>query len=290
MVPFVSSEEGNVTDDDFTDSDEEPNHHHRLPSSRKHESKEEGTGGGGGHLPRSHTKLLHKSVSAPQNIVNIFKGSTMPAAHLRVESSTSSASLSGDPSEREKLPDKAVEISDDEGDVAVAAAREEMLLPADDPEVLAAFQAAAVELCERFVRMNAPEQININGMTRTSIERTVAEGRATQDTFLPAENEILSLLERDSFGRFKQSDLFRDFLEAAETYIADERGQREMLLRDANGRRKSSRTSKRFSATAPSRTTSERNARRHTTTTLPTAAALAAPAASPEDVSLNLQG
>jgi len=56
------------------------------------------------------------------------------------------------------------------------------------------------------------------GSTRDLIKSAVNSGQVTPITFLKAEEEIVGLMGADPFNRFKQSDLFKSFLDEAESY------------------------------------------------------------------------
>jgi len=68
------------------------------------------------------------------------------------------------------------------------------------------------------VSAGAPKQVNIQGPTRKGIKEEIENGNVTLNTFDKAEHEILALLSTDTFARFKQSQLFQQFLDAASTY------------------------------------------------------------------------
>jgi len=60
--------------------------------------------------------------------------------------------------------------------------------------------------------------VNIQGPTRKKVKEDIENGNVTLNTFDKAEQEILALLSTDTFARFKQSQLFQQFLDAASTY------------------------------------------------------------------------
>jgi len=69
-----------------------------------------------------------------------------------------------------------------------------------------------------YVSPAAPRQVNIQGPTRKKVKEDIENGNVTLNTFDKAEQEILALLSTDTFARFKQSQLFQQFLDAASTY------------------------------------------------------------------------
>lgn len=92
---------------------------------------------------------------------------------------------------------------------------------------------AAKKIVRQFITQDSEEQVNIHGDTRVYIEKKVISGDVDNTLFVAAEKEILALLERDSFSRFKQSDLFREFLSDAESY--DEKMQHD-AIKNSNAR------------------------------------------------------
>ena len=91
------------------------------------------------------------------------------------------------------------------------------------PILAAKLLQKAVQIVEAYIAEDSKTPVNVMGDTRTEIEKKVTEGDVDHSTFITAEKEILDLLERDSFARFKQSDLFSEFLQDAESY--DEKEQ-----------------------------------------------------------------
>lgn len=84
-----------------------------------------------------------------------------------------------------------------------------------NPKKYAQVLEAAQHIVAAFISMQAPQQVNIDAQQRQIIEEQVASGHVTVTTFSMAEQEILALMERDSFNRFKQSAIFRDFVSCA---------------------------------------------------------------------------
>ena len=69
----------------------------------------------------------------------------------------------------------------------------------------------------------AVEEINIKGPVRKACLKKIREGKIDRDLFQSCFNDVMKLMERDSFKRFKQSTLFQEFLEEGETYVEDNR-------------------------------------------------------------------
>jgi len=76
----------------------------------------------------------------------------------------------------------------------------------------------AAFIYNEYVSPSAPRQVNIQGPTRKKVKEDIENGNVTLNTFDKAEQEILALLSTDTFARFKQSQLFQQFLDAASTY------------------------------------------------------------------------
>jgi len=76
----------------------------------------------------------------------------------------------------------------------------------------------ATFIYNEFVSPSAPRQVNIQGPTRKHVKEDIESGNITLSTFDKAEHEILALLSTDTFARFKQSQLFQQFLDSASTY------------------------------------------------------------------------
>jgi len=76
----------------------------------------------------------------------------------------------------------------------------------------------AAFIYNEYVSPSAPRQVNIQGPTRKKVKEDIEGGIVTLNTFDKAEQEILALLSTDTFARFKQSQLFQQFLDAASSY------------------------------------------------------------------------
>jgi hypothetical protein len=75
----------------------------------------------------------------------------------------------------------------------------------------------ALELVRKYIAAEAENSVNIRGETRAAILETVERGQLTPDLFLRAQSEVFSLMQTDSFQRFKQSPLFQEFLDSEPT-------------------------------------------------------------------------
>lgn len=85
----------------------------------------------------------------------------------------------------------------------------ERAAPGMDPATLA---AEAQRLCDRFVSDSAAEQVNIDSKVRGAVCARVKSGGVDAAVFRSAKEEILNLMSRDSFKRFKESERFQRLL------------------------------------------------------------------------------
>jgi len=76
----------------------------------------------------------------------------------------------------------------------------------------------ARSLCARFIDEQGEEQVNLPSPVRESCLKHVAEGRVTRDLFERAKQEVLKLMDTDSFKRFKQTPLFKQLLDRVGSY------------------------------------------------------------------------
>lgn len=77
-----------------------------------------------------------------------------------------------------------------------------------DPD---AIRTEATEIVEKFIKEGSDSQVNINGATRKDI-LTAMKGQINRDVFQKAEEEVLALMTRDTWGRFKGKNLFQQCL------------------------------------------------------------------------------
>lgn len=70
----------------------------------------------------------------------------------------------------------------------------------------------AHRLYQRYIAESAAEQVNLQGLTRSRIGHAIEHGIINKLTFEEAEDEVLHLMDRDSFNRFKNSELFQECL------------------------------------------------------------------------------
>ena len=89
------------------------------------------------------------------------------------------------------------------------AARDFRLLFASDKALLL---NEAKKIADTYVVVNAPHQVNIRGETQRNILDAIDKQTVDILTFEEAQTEILRLLDKDSFVRFKQSEFFSNFL------------------------------------------------------------------------------
>jgi len=84
----------------------------------------------------------------------------------------------------------------------------------------------AERIINTYLLLSSPQEINIKGNMKEATVKRIRDGDYSNESFADATNEVLKMMERDSFKRFKQSTLFQDFLEAADTYQVDNRRRR----------------------------------------------------------------
>jgi hypothetical protein len=77
---------------------------------------------------------------------------------------------------------------------------------------------AAHKIYKQFIGDSAAKQVNIKGPTALQITQDINNNNIHVHMFDKAEEEILKLMSADSFARFKQSELFGQFLESADSY------------------------------------------------------------------------
>lgn len=68
----------------------------------------------------------------------------------------------------------------------------------------------AKELYSNYVDPSAPNQVNISAKQREQIQKRLLSGNVERTLFKEAQAEILKLMNKDSYVRFRQSQLFRD--------------------------------------------------------------------------------
>jgi len=112
-------------------------------------------------------------------------------------------------------------------------------------------KTVAQEIADKYLDSSiATLEINIKGPIKKAALEKVRIGEITGDMFAECQLEVLRLMERDSFKRFKQSQLFQDFLEAAESYEVDNRRRGTVTKAPHPSTGSPKRDSKRMSETA----------------------------------------
>eukprot|EP00475_Leptophrys_vorax_P029644 TRINITY_DN4375_c0_g2_i1.p1 TRINITY_DN4375_c0_g2~~TRINITY_DN4375_c0_g2_i1.p1 ORF type:complete len:629 (+),score=169.02 TRINITY_DN4375_c0_g2_i1:34-1887(+) len=81
-------------------------------------------------------------------------------------------------------------------------------------------------ISEYLLQAKSPQGINVKGMMLDNCIKRLRAGDFSNETFYECISESLKVMERDSFKRFKESNLFQQFLEQAETYAVDNRQAR----------------------------------------------------------------
>jgi len=76
-----------------------------------------------------------------------------------------------------------------------------------------------------FIRVGAPQQVNIQGRTREKIVQEMKNARIDTQLFVDAETEAIKLLQRDKFPDFRASSSFENLINLVcnGTYVVDER-------------------------------------------------------------------
>jgi hypothetical protein len=69
-------------------------------------------------------------------------------------------------------------------------------------------------LYDMYISPNAAKQVNLMGTIQTTLQQAVQYGCITKLTFEEAEQEILRLMDMDSFARFRLSEEFSSCLES----------------------------------------------------------------------------
>lgn len=82
----------------------------------------------------------------------------------------------------------------------------------------------ATEMCEKYFRDNAEQQVNVNDSQRSSVLKAVDARTVDANTFAAARKEVFQLMNRDSYKRFKGTQPFRDLLEELGSYDAQHLG------------------------------------------------------------------
>jgi CRP-like cAMP-binding protein len=72
-------------------------------------------------------------------------------------------------------------------------------------------------IIEKYLKSSSPQEINVRGIMRDECIKKVDEGDYSFEAFSECAQEVQRVMERDSFKRFKQSNLFQEFLVAADS-------------------------------------------------------------------------
>jgi len=75
-----------------------------------------------------------------------------------------------------------------------------------EPEAL---REEAVEIINEFIKSDAPQWVNLIGTTQKDILNALKSNAISKDLFQKAEEEVLALMGRDTFPRFKTSPKFQ---------------------------------------------------------------------------------
>ena len=69
----------------------------------------------------------------------------------------------------------------------------------------------ASNIIKLYIEASAPMSINLSAKVRAKTEAAVRDGQVDRSTFELAANEIYQVMSRDSFARFKNTDLWGEF-------------------------------------------------------------------------------
>ncbi len=75
----------------------------------------------------------------------------------------------------------------------------------------------ALLIYDEFISDSAAKQVNIKGSVRVALDNAMQESRFPEDLFQATEHELILLMERDNFGRWKQNVEFSEFLASCGT-------------------------------------------------------------------------
>ncbi|ETO05960.1 hypothetical protein RFI_31437, partial [Reticulomyxa filosa] len=89
-------------------------------------------------------------------------------------------------------------------------------------------------ICNAFIADSADQQINISGRLKRNILRQVQDKNITENMFDDCLHCVITLIERDSFPRFKQSIMFQQFLSSVENFTVTTKHDWERKLGDEN--------------------------------------------------------
>jgi len=88
----------------------------------------------------------------------------------------------------------------------------------------------AQRITRKYISSQAEKQVNIKSTIQLNIQAAIDTGMVDSHTFDEAEEEILKLLSTDSFSRFKQSQLFQEFLDSAQSYAHFDKKEEKKFL------------------------------------------------------------
>jgi len=90
----------------------------------------------------------------------------------------------------------------------IAACKQFRMSDNKDPD---AIRNEAFEILEKYIKEGSENQVNILGNTRKDI-LTAMKSQINRDVFIKAEEEVLALMTRDTWARFKGKKLFQTSL------------------------------------------------------------------------------
>ena len=78
--------------------------------------------------------------------------------------------------------------------------------------------AAANTIVSEHISHDAEKQVNLEGSTTQTLLDAIKAGKFTPQLFDDAEKEVIKLMSKDSFPRFKMGDLFKQLLDQLKSY------------------------------------------------------------------------
>jgi CRP-like cAMP-binding protein len=106
-------------------------------------------------------------------------------------------------------------------------------------------------ISEYLLQAKSPQGINVKGNLLDNCITRLRGGDYSAETFQDCVNEALKSMERESFKRFKESNLFQQFLEQADTYSVDNRQQRRKTMTNVSPQAQSKRNSGKVPLASP---------------------------------------
>eukprot|EP00808_Paulinella_micropora_P010733 g1537.t1 len=68
------------------------------------------------------------------------------------------------------------------------------------------------QIVQQFIASDGEQQVNVGGASREHITEGLRTGQVSADVFDAAQQEVLAMMRRDSWGRFKKTDAFKSII------------------------------------------------------------------------------